>query len=157
MEEETKPKKEHRLHKCCKNLKTKSVITNKSKLDEEKAPDDELQLGFTGNRLIIYKTLQRIEQKLFKTILLGLLKKNQSDNHTANKGSNFNEFGNKLELRLIHGLQYVHIATGLVESLIQTLKRPLMLDPEDGLLLKERVKRALWLLRFTNQHQGNLH
>ena len=138
-------------------------------------PGEELQLDFTGdlisNKLQNHpkhlvavdhfskwttakicnntetKTVSKFLEPLFN--LHGVPKRIRTDNDTAFKIKEFNDFCYQYNIERITGLPYIHTATGLVGRTIQSLKNLILTKLEDGIGLVEGINRALYVMRFT--------
>ena len=79
----------------------------------------------------------------------GVPKRIKSDRGGALISKEYNEFCKSHNIICDYGTANLHTGTGLVERTIQSMKNLILTNLEDEINLRERVKRALHVLRFT--------
>ena len=79
----------------------------------------------------------------------GVPKQTKTDKGGAFISIEYKEFSRSPNFDGVYGTANLHTGTGLVERTIQSLKKLTLANLEDGLNLRESVKRALYVPRFT--------
>ena len=158
-----------------KNLKFQLPTTEKTKIEPAKSRGEEIQIDFTGNLhskklsshpfilIAVDKNSRWPGAKICKNtnheivILLlnefinvyGVQKRTKSDKDGAFIAKEYKKFCRSQNIDRAHGTANLHTGTGLVERTIQSLKNLVLANLEDDQSLRERVNRALYVLRFT--------